>query len=706
MESGCSQEMEGDMPGYWRPLVVIALCVGLTERTESEIGLLSMQTYDDTELCTWVDSAMNWNMQTTRYSQQGRGVRAPFDGRDIVGVKTMVYADQSTPEVFNISRMPGRAKPSNYMGTSFYRGHRGGGYSSFTWWDSDTLHMEFDRGPCWGNCNVGTDSANNFYVGNFPFISGGNTRSFTNTSNKKRASMLMDYVCEDPESSPASVHTIWKRLGGWDMPEEPSKALDISPYGIASGNIVDLSTVIHSDPNEYDHIQVDNLEHATSRNWNYPSWRGRGGILWLGYGCRNSGVCAGPGGSTGHTNYRLRLHTGPIFDSAHLVPSAGTPSNYRRFDYRPNTSGDPQPLEYQSTSANRGWVKIRYIGTKSSTKIPFAMKTRVLASGSWDMTTATEDVKYYDHLPFSELRIAAGRISGLSTVILSDPYDTEPSQMTATDFHRPMDGDSENLGGGLTYVDAELDREGGSIWLSMIGSTSPANGNFYYNSASYNDQDYTRSHVKVDYVAGSCAQGPNDFEIRAIPSGPNRDGECDGTSDPFVIEGAGDMSWGSINEWGQEDRFTFVSHHETVTYKEMMVCIDGLDEGEYGIAGLMMRASMDKDASHISVLLGMDGVLRFLYRDGDGTSNVQVGSTSSISPPVWIKLEKGNYSGGQFYYLGGYNSSSCTSPPFSMTGFMKVLPNDLFDSNYHIGMVVSNQDAPLTKATFRGLTEN
>jgi hypothetical protein len=653
------------------------------------------QVYDDTQIRTYLKNMGGWDMTNPDIehfvdvpSVQGLGTDK------FVGLETMVYSNNSN-EVFNLTRQSGL----NTYNSCGQRRRSGGWGEAFRYSPGaspSALYVLLKSGYSTrvkteeaGFCGVATG---NFFSGPFPYMQTSLPnigRSFSGTASN-RATVKLDYVCTS-NCPPNSVNSIWIKLQPWNMMTVASKTINISSYGVFPSRVVDMAASIISDPGATRY--VDDLEHLGSFNpMANPDSRGRGGILWYGYGC-NSPECWGDS----PTSLRVRLYGG----SGDRQDPFGAKSSFRGFGYRFNVGDNAIAVGYTNTASNRGWLKIDYTGTASTAAIPYAMKAKVIPTGPWNMSqNPSTSIPLWE----GNFNVATDRITGINTTIQSDNVG---NGWHITNFHRPasmsgsaIGGDNveSRLAGGLTYVEGQNVR----LSVSKRGGAEPGYYDYYHSETMINGVPFNRGWVRLDYLAGSCEQGPSGYKITAIPSAFT--GTCTGGSSTFNIEGAGS----GIANQATTDAYTYVHKfipsgaNKTLTVK---IVSQDANTDTYGFAGVMIRSGLGANARHASMLATRfsNTGLYSRWRATDGAANQTFQATgTNLKSPCWLRVKKvGNVF--TTYYSTSTSNTLPSDASFIQLGAAKTIT---FPTGYYIGLAVSNYSSPLlSKATFTGLTE-
>jgi regulation of enolase protein 1 (concanavalin A-like superfamily) len=509
------------------------------------------------------------------------------------------------------------------------------------------------------------------------------------------------------------------------MGTQPSSRYDLSGASIGIGRVVDQSVTVHSDPEPNPAIgdpygapiHADNFEHVGSdkaATWfpngdnsqtgvpieSFPNYRHRGGVLWQGYGCDGSFANAFP--TLDWTRSKCGSSPTPSPRALHL--SYGAQSVFTSGTYR--YQEDILPLTYNRTDINRGWIKIEYSGTQSASKVPYCMRTKAISIGTWKAGERNADgVPRYPsiEIPLSNLGISADRISKMTAALISDKgYYCEGcvEGTTVNDFSAPSSisgmnhaqvGDAENMSGGDFYIDGKRNRmilqwhRASTVGMGLFGRynfTGPDNRGF----------------IRVDYLAGNCEEGLANFSVKTIPS-PNT-GACTGTSSttvPIHIEGSG----AGLATGATADEVTYVYHTLSASNKTVEVKINNQDAltDRYGIAGIMIRSSLNANATHVSAVVASkynsstSGRITACGRLTTGGGN-ETFSTNGQAP-VWLRIQK---LGGAFYVKYSYNHSTWTNLYSYGVGN--------FPSTYYVGFIVANSTNPrLSKPEFQYFAE-
>lgn len=585
---------------------------------------LAQEIHEDMQIRSWWWVIEPWNLTDTG-SSPVNGKFIPYanhpvnDTFNIIGTNTYIYSDDHE-QIFNFTRLSGHA--SNAKGGHQYKS--GGTSQVFQYCANGDcekgLYFSWNRVVCSRILGVGACAEpgapmkgfDNFFFGdvdtdlkyNLPFSSWTVDRGVSK----------LDYVCVGTCPAP-TYNVLWIKLGAWDMTDDPpGKGVELaSAYGINPDEVLDLQAAIHSDEGTGDWygIEVDNFEHMGKRG---EGARGRGGILWYGLGCGDPTNCG----------------LNPLDSEVKMWPG-WIDHDYgdNRGSYVGHTYGGSRT--YESTAKNRGWLKVEYTGAVTSEPVPYAMKTRAIEIGSWDMSTDLDK-----NLDFEDVGIAVDRVTGVSVTIRTDwescGFNCWPGVMF-TNFHRSAHNSGTKLGGfsdagGFAVVE-EVDGTTSRIRISQSD-----NGNFYDNS-SYSSTSYNRGFVKIDYLAGACEEGPEGFRIGAIPGVYEQRGLCaeSDPGDPFVIEGSG-KGFGSGSAG---DSLTYVSKSASSGDLFTVVRVDDVESYWDGGAGIMFREeNSGAQSTHISLLVNA----HYIYVvKRYGYSSDTVGAGYNYPTPFWLAMK-------------------------------------------------------------------
>lgn len=654
-------------------LTTMLFAIGMAPRSAGA------QIYEDTQIRTWAQTIDNWNLRTDRFKDLYSGTTPPFDADKIASIKTNIYSDGSIPEVFNLSRLatitplPGGGERFNFRYGGQSEIHRN--HSSF---NPHKFMALLNLKSCGGEpCPVG--GMNGANTSDFFRADYGIPRQFIGSG--LRAVVKVDYICTGTCGS-ETVHTMWKKLGPWNMQTHVARSIPLTSDGIPNASIIDFSTTIHSDPDGSGKINVDDFEHTGIKGFtpnSHVSSRGRGGNSWIGGGCRKGSMFSGMGDCEANTlntvsyaeKRAIRYYVGPKERSGPMPVGSYRNTSFRLKD--PN-GGDPivYPLAYSSTSINRGWTKIVYTGTKSSMPVPYAVKSKAIAIGNWNMSDPNQS---YRLLSFPALNVAANRVMRIQTSIMSDlGSDFDVNGRKITNFHRPHPGHEDFAGGGVTFINEPQNN------IVVQQQSDPNAGNFYtwYGHTGSGNRGF----VHIDYLAGSCEQGISGFNIQAIPGA--HIGSCGSTASSFKVEGSGSDIWNSA------DDFTFMSKLGS-NNRDLVIRVDAQNAtNSWARTGIMIRESQAPGARHASIFVTPSNGIRFTYRNTANQATQHSGANTLKAPYIlWLKK-----SGTTFTAYARPNTSSSwqTIGTASISGFP--------GSNYYYGLAQTSKTSTLASSDF------
>lgn len=653
------------------------------------------QLIENANIRSWTQTFSGWNMEEDQTFWVDLNRPSEITREKILGLTVLIYSDEGTPEVFNISRQGGRSYWGPKSGTP---AGRSGGWADLHFLDDGRWSMGLDRGPCARTqdpCRTGTavqsffaatsnSSGSETFPANVP-------RMFKSTT-KVRGSIKIDYACTT--CSNTHPNKLWIKLGGWDMKNGRSKGYAKDNLAVDPKLVVGMSAAIHSDPDAAGKIQVDNLEHVSALNGTgspmVNRWirRSRGGILWYGLGCLGGGIdtrdgCLSPT-NVGFSTYALRLWQGPVGSGS---KTSGL-SNYSSQEQYENGTRYTQ-ISYTNQAVNRGWAKIEYTGAKVPMAVPYVFRQRAYPLNAWNMSSAL----YYS-MPFSNLKLAANRIAGISSTILSDYAPTYG--FVATNFHRPPSGSGAGPHdaidvkvGGFTLID---EAEGaGRVILNQGVRMS---GTYYALPDGYTPYKYqsnvNRGHVLVDYLAGSCDQGGNGLFLRAIPAPTSE--TCTGTGN-LVLQASG-----SVNGiGGTKDDFVYAYKVTGGSYHKSIAKLASQDNfNPLALSGIMMRSSLNDDAKFVAILVKPGGGGYIRYRSQNGATAGQQEFSSNANP--WLRIDW------SVPYFDVYYSNSSSMPTTQQWSRIATLPMSTFPTSansYFVGAASTNANSSrLQKSTF------
>jgi hypothetical protein len=649
---------------------------------------LYAQPYTENQIRTWTTTFGNWNMQVDNIKWYNISTIPPFSYDQIVGVDAVIFSDETKPEVFNFTRLSGER---NSTKPSFSKSRSGGYLEVWRFNPSPAyypLYLKMDRIPCprpsWdaSGCQAG-QLRDGFFAADDATFPGRPNRRFSNTA-KTRGAVKIDYLCTNCGAS--TVNTMWVDLGSWNMPSVKSKTFNIDAYNIPPASVVGMSSAIQSDPDASGKVEVDNLEHISTSRDPVINGRMRGGALWWGYGCGTDspyGFC----NEVSHpllSTYKLIVYRGPSQGgqrNGYSTYGAVSKAHYQKLG--PNGSFEDRYIGYSGTGERRGWVKIEYTGTKSTKAIPYAMKTRALPLGAWSMNAPRQHA-----IDFNQLNVAANRVTSIYTGILSDKACLGDGRK-ATNFHRPYHSSGhdidvpDDMAGGVTFID----EKDGKIRFVQIDRSGPEHG--FYATCHDGNVD-NRGFVKMDFLVGSCSEGPAGFKIQGVPG--TDVGNCAGSASTFAFEGSGN------DIFGNADDFTYM--HKTANADlDIQVKIETQAAAQgWAKSGLMIRADLGAGARHASLLVTPSNGAHLNWRAANGGSSdrnpCQSCANNAIKAPYFLRLVK---SGATF---------TAYARKLSTDGWSTIGSTTIsgFPSTYYYGLAQTGFGKAMAKSTFNGFT--
>lgn len=586
---------------------------------------------------------------------------APFGTDGFVGLQATIFSDDRS-EAMSTHRMAG-----------FYQG--GAGETRSGNWAE---YFRYTSGNPSNAMRLGVDNLGqqNFFNSTFRYLL---SRRFGSMALPNRGYMKVEYICPSACGS-SNVSAYYFKIGSWDMQSKSAQIFSL-PSPLTAVDIVSLDAVIHSDGGPY---HVDNISHIGSPHGALagyqPESRGRGGMIWYGLGC--TGPKCGSGSNPGP---RIHLHAGPRDANSSYPQSV--------YGGRPywNTSTDPQvPIPYTNLAANRGWVKIEFTG-KTLPQPAYAIRSKAVAIGPWDMAASSQAV-----IPLSSFGISVQRIVGIQTTIQSDPKtdatNTAGWGLTNFGLHKNETPSSNPpdpwaRGGGVTLATPTEIR-----LLSQKYNNVPGPTNYfsrYHSLLSSNGVAYNRGWVKLDYLSGSCENGPAGFSIKAIP-GLNI-ATCPGTATTVTLQGGGQDIFNSA------DDFAF-TYKVGAGDKDLQFLVEAqYNSSGWAKAGIMFRSSLADNAKHASILITPSNGAHFTWRP-DNTSATSRTSTNSVKAPYYLRIKKaGNI------FTAYYRPN--LSVGWTQVGTSQTITS--FGTNstpFYYGVALSSNSTLLTSVRISGMT--
>jgi len=566
-----------------------------------------------------------------------------FDIDNIIESHVFIEADP-------VSGKPAKALP-------FYRlqGHPGN-----TPWGGQYF-LQCDNSPqCAVNMSRGPNGGSFFQSSSF------------SSPTAPRVYVKIDYKKPAGTSTGQSVNEYYFPINNWNMVTTATT----SPYtkviplpNLDISKIADVSVTILSDPNAQGKIQVDYFDRrGITAN---PYVLARGGV-----------IDVTPNGTS--SNLTLTFQDGG---------GGSIPSNM--FHQDPAHPFDPanHVRSYTSGSGRRGWVRVTYNGTATGVPEPYAIKSKFEKIGAWPINNGGV-VQFINTLPFNSFGVGAPRIVHAEATTHSDILDPGSNEQYVTSLRRGAYGGGQfGAQGSKDQGLFTIDDSANTINLFATGDLS----GFYYNSVHANGSPTNRGWFRIDYVAGSCEQGPTGFNIQAVPG--TFVGVCNGTSQPFVIQGAGR---GTPN-FATTDSLTYVWKTANTANKTITVKVVSMTNANAaGLAGVMFRSTLAANSMNAAMVATNSTQGVYFRRRLTNGGQTQVDQNTAVMAPCWVRVVKvGNIF--KAYYS---TSTSNTMPPNTSFAPLGVSQTINFPTNYYVGMQVSNYTSPdLNQASFLGYTE-
>jgi hypothetical protein len=688
--------------------------------------------YDESQIRTWTYPVNGWNMQHTRYFSVEVNTAVPFTADQVVTAKVMVYSDPTEQqEVFNLVR-----------GTPEIGHGKSGGAFNYLVMDGTTgtrFIANLDRGPCPRTsgyyydggyydqkmpCDEPTspNRVDNFFASSL----NGTARHFFAT-NIQRATIKVDYICSSCPTQ--TINSYYMKLGPKNMTPSPGHTgllYDLSPSGFYPPSMVDQAATIFTDPQNpvtfgtpYGApIQADNFENVAanlSNQWRpdpwspsfvpinaHPTFRGRAGVLWWGWGCSGSMAPSNPN----TFNNRGECGTIPSVYGMRLAFAGNGLLHENTYTYDDTPAGSNIPLTYSSTSANRGWIKLEYSGTKlTSLKVPYLMKTKALSIGSWSMAGTDANgvpTQPSKEIPLSDLGVSADRLSKLECTIISDKQTfcqgCQPGAY-ATNFIAAASGSGLGVQGSTPMADAEI-MAGGTFYVDgrrnkivMLWHRFPAQTYAIYMNPYYKGTG-NRGWIRADYLVGGCDAGGTGFSLKGIGLS-SQIVTCSG-SGSTVIEGSGSKVVGTTDE------FTYEYKQETGSTRSLITRLDGMSPASNFTnpaqvrTGIMVRAGLNNNDRYASILVTPQNTVTFRYRNATGGNN---GTDYNVSvaqgSQVWLKLD---FTSGTTFKPWYSTQTPAVWKPFLIPGTQTQVSVSIsgFPTTYYGGLVALNAGEPRT----------
>jgi hypothetical protein len=426
--------------------------------------------------------------------------------------------------------------------------------------------------------------------------------------------------------------------------------------GLDINNIVNVSTLILSDPNDSGWIKADEFD--------------RKGMLF------------------GNIEPGVPLTRGGVVTVRQT--SSGSSSLVDLTLYKTSTFGPGAPnmfsgSEYTGEAKNRGWVKVTYMGSVPGLLQPVAIKTLVKPIGPWRISARVEPQDRYRSFAYSMLGVAGNRLTSADVTIHQD----DPGFVHSIAPLKRISYNGIPSGGyeaGTFTINEITNRFRMFATYNWAGPTGEAS-NGYYSQNHYAGDPYNRGWYRFDYLGGTCATAASGYSIKAIPSATN--GTCGGGSGSLTtVEGAG------RDIWDASDEFTYM-YKLTSGDKTFIAKIESQSNTEgWAKAGIMFRSSLAANAKHASLLATPANGTHCTWRP-DGTNTVTSRtSNSTVKAPYWLRIQK---VGKVFTASWSYNGTSWTQVGVPQT-------IDSFGSTFYVGIAVSSVTNVMSKAVFSNLS--
>jgi hypothetical protein len=437
------------------------------------------------------------------------------------------------------------------------------------------------------------------------------------------------------------------------MKAESEKTYPLANMGITSNNIISLSSAIHSDANANNNIEVDYFDRTSDNGNGRVPYFGRGGTMYA-------------------SSKDLILNIGP----------KERPDFPGENNHRFNTTA------YDGT-ANRGWVKICYLGTKSTMPSPYVVKTKTASLGGWNMTLSNQTYGANDYqIPFNVFGIKAAQIMSYQTVIQSDDlgWGTQYSNLyrNATPGGATLGGNRYHGGGG-TSIDEQNDR------IYMYTKTSA----YFDLEILHSNTSRNRGYVSIDYMAGSCENGLSGFMIQAIPGTKNN--LCGTATGDAVFQGSGKDFSGFT---GNKDDFVFAykPKAKSTTTRDLYVQVKSQTQNQdpAALAGIMIRETLDPGSRFAAIHITPGNGIFLTYRGITSGSKSEMGS-NGFKAPYYIRLKRAGD-----VFTAYYRSPSTTN--WTTLGSVTISQFATSAADYYYGLSQSSGYSPINSATISNKT--
>lgn len=394
---------------------------------------------------------------------------------------------------------------------------------------------------------------------------------------------------------------------------------------IAANRIIDFTVFIYSDPDQNGNIFVSRFDKKAFFSEDVPTHFGKGGYMEIRSNDANSSY--------------LYLASMPY--SGWKAAVAGRSKNAGHFDQGYH--------DLLSPPVTRGWVKVVYTGAPVSTPQPYAIKTKILPIGSWDIHDQNINVSGIKSLDWSSFGVNANRVTYFKALINGDQNGSSGATSRYTDLHRKsFDSDfstSDGLGdnsGAYAMIDQQINPSQAYMRVQTFGNDYFGSGYYDWENPSVN-----RGWFRIDYLAGSCAQGAAGFQLKAIPSSTVNNCSA-GSGGNLVLVGAGSDIWGNNDEFAYAYKtYTGTANHTFITKVESQ----GNSSG-WAKTGIMVRMGTGANSRHVSMLVTPSNGVQWTIRTTDGGTTDHPHPLNAMKAPIYLRIVKTGTS-----YVGSYSTN-------------------------------------------------
>ncbi|MDB5051836.1 MAG: type sorting protein [Fibrobacteres bacterium] len=283
-----------------------------------------------------------------------------------------------------------------------------------------------------------------------------------------------------------------------------------------------------------------------------------------------------------------------------------------------------------SGSGLRGWVKVTYYGTAAGVSAPYAMKSKFKQIGAWPIYTDATHTQVDKIIPF-DFGIAGSRVIHSEATIHTDPFTPgDPNdEHNVTNLRKADDWTfSHRHQAGLHTIDEAANQ------IHLVAYDDPSSPGYW--ASNHASTTLNRGWFRIDYLAGSCADGASGFQIRAVPA--NTSNNCAaGVGGNMVVQGAG------ADIWGTNDEFTYVykayTDNSNHTFVAKIVSQGNIDP--WAKTGIMIRMGLGANSRHVSMLATPGQGVQWTNRPTDGAATVHPTVTAAtVKAPVYLRLIK------------------------------------------------------------------